>query len=140
MSPNALYAVTHEVFVPFDYGDDLEATPFDDDDLRWLREVFSRATEILVEEKDADLLAEVVTCLRLVRAVDLPAYRDGLDALLAWQQEDGHWGVYDEERERIGDLVVYEAELHTTVVAVEALALAFHPAWNESVEPVAPPP
>jgi hypothetical protein len=135
-----MYSLTHEVFVPFYYGDRLDLTPFDGDDLRWLRQTLARMADDRMARNDPDLLAEVVTCMRLVRAMDLPQYRRGLDYLLSNQSADGHWGFYGKERAEIGDLVVYKLELHTTMVTAQALAFAFHPAWNEAVETVAPPP
>jgi hypothetical protein len=134
------YAVTHEIFMPYDYGDDLEATPFTVDDLRYLRVVLPQLVDVWMARQDPDLVAELVSCLRFIRAVDLPAYTEGLAFLLRTQHPDGHWGDYRAEAERIGAwATTYKLELHTTTVAIDALTVAFHPAWNRSLAPVVPP-
>lgn len=131
------YSVTHEIFVPYDYGEALDARPFNDDDLRYLRQTLAVLTDRFVH--DPDLLAELVSCMRYIRAIDLPQYRRGLEVLFQAQFPDGHWGDYERARPRDGALVAVKYELHTTGVAVDALTVAFHPEFNEAVSPVIPP-
>jgi hypothetical protein len=140
MDRDDVYAVTHEIFGPYDYGDHLAAEPFGDDDLRYLRELLPALVQTWTARRDPDLVAELVSCLRYIRAVDLPAYRQGLDFLLRAQQSDGHWGDYAPEAARIGAwATTYKLELHTTAVAIDALTIAFHRPWNQGLVPDAPP-
>lgn len=138
MDRSAAYAVTHEIFVPFDFGEDLDARPYDADELRWIRHVLAVLTDTWVDRGDPDLVAELVSCLRFVRATDLPQYRRGIEMLFATQAGDGHWGDYERYRSRDGDHVAVKYELHTTAVAIDALTVAFHPAWNRALAPEVP--
>lgn len=140
MDRDDAYALTHEIFGPFDYGDDLGAQPPADADLRYLRAVLPELVETWIRRRDPDLVAELVSCLRYIRAVDLPSYTAGLAFLLDAQHADGHWGDYDAEAAKIGAwATTYKLELHTTAVAIDALTVAFHPAWNIGVTPNVPP-
>jgi hypothetical protein len=139
MDRDDAYAVTHEIFGPFDYGDDLEARPFDDDELRYLRRELPHLVRTWIARRDPDVVAELVSCLRYLHAVDLPAYRDGLAFLLRSQAPDGHWGDYAPEAAKIGAwATTYKLELHTTMVTLDALTVAFHPPWNQAVRPLVP--
>lgn len=139
LSETETYLLTHEVFAPFDYGEALDRAPFDDRDLRYLRAALPALVRRWMQEDDPDLVAELVSCLRYVRAIDLPEYTDGLAFLLDAQQPDGRWGLYPESELRLGRLATtYQLELHTTLVAVDALTVAFHEPWNRRVEPRAP--
>lgn len=132
------YSVTHEIFVPFDFGEDLDAEPYDAEALAWVRHVLAALTDTWVAKGDPDLVAELVSCLRFVRATDLPQYRRGIEMLLLTQAEDGHWGDYERFRRRDGDHVTVKYELHTTSVAIDALTAAFHPDRNRALAPVVP--
>ncbi len=52
-------------------------------------------------------------------------YLEGVRFLLDSQNPDGSWGRYERYRPRFGDLVRYSHLLHTTLVALEALAAVF---------------
>lgn len=133
------YGFTHEIFAPYDYGDQLDATPFDDADLRYVRATLSALVTEWIRRRDPDLVAELVSCLRYVRATDLPAYTDGLGFLLRTQQPDGHWGDYQPHVDKYGARsATYKLELHATAVALDALTVAFHRPWNQGVVPVVP--
>lgn len=132
------YGITHEVFVPYDYGEDLDAEPFDAAELRYLRRTLATLTDAYLEKGDPDLVAELVSCMRYIRATDLPQYLRGLEMLFATQAADGHWGDYERFRARDGEYVSVKYELHTTAVAIDALTIAFHPEWNRSVAPIVP--
>lgn len=121
-----VYGLTHEVFVPYQYGEMLNANYFDADDRAYLRHTLNVLTSYYILKRDPDLVAELVSCLRYVKATDLPVYRDGLEFLLSSQLPDGKWGQYESFRKRYGDLVEQGWYLHTTAVAVDALTIAFH--------------
>src|SRR5262249_10136768 len=98
------YALTHEVYAAYDFGDDLEADPFSDNDRGYLRGALPTLVSIWQAKKDPDLVAELVTCMRYVRFTGDPAYIEALRGLLDGQNADGTWGNYDVARRRYGDL------------------------------------
>lgn len=138
MGRSEAYSVTHEIFVPYDFGDNLDAEPYDAEELRWVRHVLAVLTDTWVQRGDPDLVAELVSCMRFVRATDLPQYRRGIEMLLRSQDADGHWGDYERYRPYEGEYVAVKYELHTTAVAIDALTMAFHPEWNRALAPVIP--
>ena len=79
--------------------------------------------------RDPDLAAELIECMRMLRLSD-PIYRDGLALLLDSQHEDGSWGDVERAERRWGDQAREAVILHTTLVVIEALALAFDPAFT----------
>jgi hypothetical protein len=78
-----------------------------------------------VSHNDADLGAELVECMHLLRFQDLAAYGQGVRFLLDSQNADGSWGSWERYRPRLGDFVRHGFYLHTTLVALEALAAVF---------------
>lgn len=134
-----IYDLTHEVFSPYEYGDKLDADPFDDDEKLYLRATLAALVKRQIQRNDPDLVAELVACMRYLRFMDLPEYGAGLAFLLLSQRSNGSWGNYDARRERFGDLVDQAFVLHTTTVAVEALVVAFHEPWSRGIDPWCPP-
>jgi len=136
ITPRDAYRLTHEVFVPYEFGDQLdEVDPFDKDSKRYLAAVLALQSRRAMEAGDADLLAELLSCMRYLRQVEDPAYRDGLGFLLDHQHEDGSWGDVAEARRIFGEHAAEGRLLHSTTVAIEALTVAFHPAWNRDLYP-----
>jgi hypothetical protein len=130
------YRLTHEVFVPYEFGDLLDQVrPFDADTVRYLAGALAVQTRHAIEAGDTDLLAELLSCMRYLRQVEDPAYRDGLGFLLDQQHEDGSWGDLAEARRIFGEHAAEGRLLHSTTVAIEALTVAFHPAWNRDLYP-----
>src|SRR5262249_54357494 len=121
-----IYNLTHEVFVPFDFGDRLDARPFTPEDLVYLATALDSLVPRAIAENDPDLVAELCACLRYLRFVDRPVYRDALTFLFRSQNDDRSFGHYERERARLHDLVRQSFLLHTTMVAIEALVTAFH--------------
>ncbi len=119
------YALTHEVFAAYAFGDDLETYAFGTADRAYLRAALAKLGARALADHDADLVAEIVTCLRLLGMLDEPFFARGLAFLLAAQNLDGSWGHYEKLRARFGDFVKQGYYLHTTMVAVEALVLGF---------------
>jgi hypothetical protein len=124
-----VYGLTHEIFVPYEYGDRLDADPFDDADKRYLRGTLDRLTARYLE-RDPDIVAELVCCMRYLEFVDSAYYRQGLAYLLQSQNPDGSWGDLDRAERSLGSYGVPAFILHTTLVAIDALTIAFHEPWN----------
>jgi hypothetical protein len=120
-----VYHLTHEVFVPYEFGARLDAEFFSPADRAYLRHTLDRLTVHYIMRDDPDLTAELVSCLRYLRLTELPVYREGLTYLLLAQRDDGKWGSYEHLRKRYGDLVDQGFYLHTTMVAIGALSVAF---------------
>jgi len=124
------YHLTHEVFIPYEYGERRDARFFSQGDLRYLRRALDRLTVHRIMMNDPDLVAELVTSMRFVGLTDLPVYREALVYLLDTQHPDGRWGNYERYRKRWGDLVNQGFYLHTTSVAVDALLYAYDYSWT----------
>jgi len=120
-----VYQLTHEIFVPYEYGEKLDADYFSKEELAYLRHALDRLTVHYIMKADPDINAELVSCLRFVRMTDSAVYREGLEFLLGSQKADGKWGDYQRYRRRFGDLVDQGWHLHTTLVAIAALITAF---------------
>lgn len=120
-----VYDLTHEIFVPYYFGAKLDVSYFSSEDRSYLRRTLAILTSYYIMRRNADLLAELVSCLRYLKLTNLAVYRDGLTHLLAMQQKNGTWGRYEFYRKRYGALVDQGFYLHTTLVAVKALTVAF---------------
>lgn len=124
--PMQVYALTHEIFVPYRFGEKLDADFFDEEEKSYLRHALDRLTVHYLMRNDPDLVSELVSCIRFLKLTDLPVYREALAYLLAAQLPDGKWGSYEHVRPRLGDYVEQGFYLHTTAVAIDALSVAFH--------------
>jgi hypothetical protein len=123
-----IYSLTHEIFVPFEFGEKLDADFFAAPDKAYLRPLLADLTAFGISLDDADITAELTSCLRYLHFTDLPVYQESLLYLLKSQWPEGKWGNYNYERYRgyYGDYVNHAFYLHTTLVAVDALTTAFH--------------
>lgn len=130
-----VYAVTHEVFAAFDFGESLDANPFSDDERAYLATALPALVNAWLDKKDPDLVAELLACQRYVRMTGDPSYAKGLDYLLSAQRGDGAWGDYEALRPRFGEYVKQGFYLHTTMVAIEALTLGFEPMFRKGEGP-----
>lgn len=119
------YQLTHEVFAPYDFGERLDVEPFGAAETEYLREAMELLVERYIARKNADLTAELVTCMRMLRLTDSPQYRAGVEYLLTSQNDDGSWGDLARAKARYGDLAEAAILLHTTMVAISALRLVF---------------
>jgi len=124
-NPMEAYNLTHEVFVPYKFGENLNADFFTADDKNYLRGILENMIPWYIQKKEVDLLAEFILCAAYLKATDLPAYRDGLNFLLESQNANGSWGQYEQHRKTMGDYVDQGVYLHTTMVALDALVIAF---------------
>ncbi|MBI2437509.1 MAG: hypothetical protein HYV36_01670, partial [Lentisphaerae bacterium] len=100
-----IYNLTHEIFVPYEFGDKLDADFFSDADKAYLRELLADLTAYAIALDDADLTAELTSCLRYLHFTDLKVYSEALQYLLKSQWPDGKWGNYEQQRSHYGDYV-----------------------------------
>ena len=122
---NQVYDLTHEVFVPCDYGGKLDTTFFSRADRAYLRRALEVSTTIYLGKRQVDIVGELLASLRFLGETDLTVYRDGLAFLLANQRPNGSFGDYEKYRSRRGDRLELDLYLHTTSVAMDILPLAF---------------
>lgn len=120
-----IYHLTHEIFMPFRYGEVRETDFFDEGDLAYLREALPVLVGRRIAARDPDLVAELVLCLEYLDMEDVPAYREGIAFLLENQNEDGSWGDYPEADRRFGPYALHHIYLHTTKLALSALVNAY---------------
>ena len=125
MSLNQAYDLTHEVFVPYDYGGKLDSQFFSKADRAYLRRALQVTTTIFLRARRVDIVGELLTSIRFLGHHDLQVYRDGLAFLLASQRKNGSFGDYEKYRSRRGELLEIDLYLHTTSVAMDILPLAF---------------
>ncbi|MCG2661051.1 MAG: hypothetical protein L6437_12500 [Kiritimatiellae bacterium] len=121
-----MYNLTHEIFVPYEFGEKLDADFFAEPDKAYLRPLLADLTAYGIGLDDADITAELTSCLRYLHFTDLPVYQESLQYLLKSQRPDGKWGNYERHRGYYGDYVNQAFYLHTTLVVVDALTTAFH--------------
>jgi hypothetical protein len=123
----ATYALTHEIFVPYEFGDKLDASFFDQADLDYLRGILPRLTRRAIEARDPDLGGELAGCMRLLRFDDDRVFPTAIDFLLGEQRPDGAWGHDEAAERRMGGLAQQALYLHTTTVVLCTLTLAYGP-------------
>jgi len=121
-----MYNLTHEIFVPYEFGEKLDADFFAAPDKAYLRPLLADLTAYGIGLDDTDITAELTSCLRYLHFTDLPVYQESLQYLLKSQRPDGKWGNYEQHRGFYGDYVNQAFYLHTTLVVVDALTTAFH--------------
>jgi hypothetical protein len=129
------YQLTHEVFIPYEYGDRLDVDPFDAPAKAYLERALDLLVARYIQEGKPDTVAELISCMRQLRFVEEPNFRRGLTYLLDNQNKDGSWGDRAHARSVFGDLADQGMMLHTTMVAIDALALAFYEPWNRAQYP-----
>ncbi len=120
-----VYHLTHEIFMPFRYGEVRETDFFDEDDEAYLADALPVLVERRIAARDPDLVAELVLCLEYLDMEDDPAYARGITFLLDEQNGDGSWGDYPEADRRFGPYARHHIYLHTTKLALSALVNAF---------------
>jgi len=119
------YHLTHEIFMPFRYGEVRETDFFDAQDVAYLAGALPVLVDRRISAHDPDLVGELVLCLEYLDMEDEPAYSRGIDFLLDSQNEDGSWGDYPEADRRFGPYARQHIYLHTTKLALSALVNAF---------------
>lgn len=130
LSLEAAYDLTHEVFVPFDYGLRRVAAGLPDDDRRYLRHAVPLVLAHAVGHDLHDLAAEALSCMTYLGLAADPGYARAVDFLLRTQRPDGSWGDYEQFRAQMGAYLDQHIYLHTTSVALVALVEVFHGGWD----------
>jgi hypothetical protein len=139
MTSDDVYALTHEVYAVYEYGDRRDVDPFDAPSKTYLRTTVEALVGRYRARGDPDLAGELVECLHYLRMRDSPAYAEGVRFLLDSQNMDGSWGTYEREMKRFGKYVDHGFRLHTTLVAIGALTSVFErpmPPTPGRVEPM----
>lgn len=119
------YHLTHEIFVPCRYGEQLPGDFFSAEDRAYLRPTLEKLTVEYIERDDPDLTAEFASCMAYLGFTDSPVFVQSIEYLLKVQNKDGSWGDYEHLRQRLGDYVRQHLYLHTVGVAIDALISAF---------------
>jgi hypothetical protein len=125
LSLHQAYQLTHEIFVPSDYGGRLEPSDFSKEDRRYLRRALEVLTTIYIYRKNPDLVGELLASMRYLGWGDQKIYREGLTYILASQRPSGAFGNYERFRAQHGDRLELGLYLHTTSVVMDILPLAF---------------
>lgn len=120
-----IYHLTHEIFMPFKYGEVRETDFFDEGDIAYLSSALPVLVKRRTDVRDPDLVGELVLCMEYLDFEDDPVYVQGLAFLLDSQNPDGSWGDYPEADRRFGAYARYHIYLHTTKLALSALVNAF---------------
>lgn len=120
-----VYSLTHEIFVPYQFGNKLDARFFSNEDKTYLRHALDILTQHYIKLNNPDVVGELSSCLSYLQLTDLPVYRQALSYLLNRQQADGKWGNYESYRLFYGRYADQGFYLHTTLVVVNALTMAF---------------
>ncbi len=116
------YELTHFVFIAFEYGAKKTQSKFGMEDLNYLYAVLPKLAKTYQLKNNRDILAELVTCMKMLNVNDL-ALDNAVTYLLKNQNNDGTWGNYERARKKYGDLVEVKLYLHTALVAYEALTI-----------------
>jgi hypothetical protein len=125
MSYMDAYQLTHEVFVPYQYGEIRDSNFFTSEDKAYLRNALEALIELYMEKDDPDLTAELATCVSYLGIQDIPSFTGAIAYLISSQNADGSWGSYELLRERCGPVIDSDLYLHTVLVAIDALVAAF---------------
>jgi hypothetical protein len=120
-----MYHLTHEIFMPFRYGELRQSDFFDEGDLEYLARSLPVLVKRRIEAEDPDLVAELALCMEYLDLESDAAYRDAVVFLLDSQNTDGSWGRYPDEDRQYGKWASYHIYLHTTKLALSALVNAY---------------
>ncbi len=117
-----VYELTHFVFIAFEYGAKSTQSKFGMEDLNYFYDVLPKLAKKYQLKNNRDILAELVTCMKMLNINDL-ALDNAVTYLLKNQNNDGTWGNYERARKKYGDLVEVKIYLHTALVAYESLTI-----------------
>ena len=123
----AVYDLTHEVFVPYEFGEKPDTDFFSAEDKAYLKNILMGLSSFYIGMQDPDVVGELVSCMNYLEITDTKEYRVALEYLLQAQGDNGTWGNYNWLRGRYGDYVDQAFYLHTTMVVLDALITAFEP-------------
>jgi hypothetical protein len=120
-----VYALAHEVFIPYRYGELRDVHPFGADDMAYLRLALTRQEARWIMDKNDDLIAELLSAMSDVGLTDEPELCHAVLFLLAAQRPDGSWGVPPPKPVDLGRLENEVLYLHSTNAAMLSLMDAF---------------
>jgi hypothetical protein len=127
------YHLTHEVFAVFKYGFRQTQNVLTPEDRAYLRDILPALIKRTRHEHNADLLAELLSCMTYLGWPSDPVYRQGLTYLLDHQNPTGTWGSnYESRRKHYGKYLDQNLYLHTTLVVIRALIEAYEGRWPTS--------
>ncbi|MDH3600013.1 MAG: hypothetical protein OEU26_10295, partial [Candidatus Tectomicrobia bacterium] len=127
------YHLTHELFAVFEYGFRQTQNVLTPIDRAYLRNVLPTLIMRAQHEHNADLLAELLSCMTYLGWQSSPGYRQSFTYLLDHQNATGTWGSnYESRLERYGKYLDQNLYLHTTLVVIRALIEAYEGSWPTS--------
>jgi hypothetical protein len=127
------YHLTHEVFAGFEYGFRQTQNVFTPADRDYLRGILPALIKRTRHEHNADLLAELLSCMTYLGWQHSPEYSQGFTYLLDHQNPSGTWGSnYESRRARYGKYLDQNLYLHTTLVVIRALIETYEGSWPAS--------
>jgi hypothetical protein len=118
------YDLTHEVFAVFEADSAGALARFGPADREYLGATLSPLARRVMALGNIDLAAELLTCLALTGQAGDPDFALGIRWLLEVQDADGSWERQWNARARRPSWIPLRDQLHTTLVAVEALTEA----------------
>jgi len=125
MKDGDAYALTHEVYALYEYGERRDIDPFDEADKAYLRPAIEALMRRYQVAGDPDIAGELLECLHYLRMQDSPAYLEGVAYLLATQRPEGSWDRRAREAKPPWEYADQAFRLHTTLVAISALTAVF---------------
>jgi len=123
------YALVHEVYAAFDYGERRTQTYLNADDIAYLKTVLPSLIDECIQQRYPDLMAEVLSSMIYLGEGQHPSAQRALAWLLDNQNPDGRWGDYELLRMKYGSFVDHQMYLHTVQVVLRALCESFDANW-----------
>lgn len=130
----AIYNLTHEVFVAFEYGRRRNPTRLSALDLDYARETCNELMLRCIDQKHSDLVGELLACATYLGGRDGGACRQAVGYLLDRQNANGTWGEYEKYRPEFGKYLEQHVYLHTTLVVLQGLIAMFEEDWKPRVD------
>jgi hypothetical protein len=124
------YALTHQVYVAYDYGANRNQTRFNQEDMKYIQDTLLNLAEYYRKRKSWDIHAEIVQCLIYVGLKKHKLFTKNYHALLNAQNYNGSWGKYDHLKKKFGNFVDTKYYLHTTGVALSAIVEHARGKWD----------
>jgi len=115
-----VYDLTHEVYAVYESPIGHPAHAFTPADRAYLAATLPPLLGNAIARDDVDLAAELACAMGYLGMEHEVRWRDAIRWLASRQNADGSWGTYEEVRLVRGALVEQMAQLHTTLVAIEA--------------------
>jgi hypothetical protein len=115
------YALTHQIYVAYDYGATKKQTRFSEEDMKYIKPTLLGLAQYYRQRKSWDIHAEIVQCLIYVGETKHKEFTKSYNALLNAQNYNGSWGSYDHLKKQYGNFVDSKYYLHTTGVALSAI-------------------